>query len=110
MTDHKIKVDKEEGKKPLRIFLNHLLPEYSEMFKKGFGFPITEWVTEENLYKFIKDKISNLKKYSIINEKEIDYKLTQFELYPMANIYSIWNLFLLIKFFEENNINQFELK
>ena len=110
MTDHKIKADKEEGKKPLRIFLNHLLPEYSEMFKKGFGFPITEWVTEENLYKFIKDKISNLKKYSIINEKEIDYKLTQFELYPMANIYSIWNLFLLIKFFEENNINQFELK
>ena len=110
LTNDNVKMDKHQGKLPLRLFLKELLPDYGEMFKKGFGFPITEWVSEENTYKYIKDKINNLKKYSIINPKKIDYKLIQFELNPEANIFSIWNLFLLVKFFEDNDINHIELK
>jgi asparagine synthase (glutamine-hydrolysing) len=104
------KISVDEGKKPLRTILNRLLPEYNEMFKKGFGFPIVEWMTEEDFYKLVKEKVNKLKNYSIFNEKELDYKLSQFELYPESCVYSIWNLFLLMKFFEDNEISQISLK
>ncbi len=105
-TNDNLKISAIEGKKPLRTFLSHLLPEYTEMHKKGFGFPITDWVTKEDTYKSIKKIILNLKVYSIINKDVIDSKLKQFELNPDSNIYSIWNLFLLMKFFEDNEINE----
>jgi asparagine synthase (glutamine-hydrolysing) len=109
MTDINIRLDKNEGKKTLRLFLNELFPEYSEMFKKGFGFPITEWVTDKEFLNFLKEKINSLKNYSMINEKEIDRRLYQFEIQPEANIFSVWNMFLLVKYLEENKIDEVKL-
>lgn len=110
LSENKIKINSNKGKIILRTFLTNLFPEYNEKFKKGFGFPIKEWVTEEKTYSYIKEKVNNLKKYEIFNDKEIEKKISQFELNPNSNIYSIWNLFLLIKFLEENNINHIEIK
>jgi asparagine synthase (glutamine-hydrolysing) len=109
LTEKHTKIDSHQGKKVLRTFLSNLLPEYDELYKKGFGFPIKEWVTEESTYRYIKDKVNNLKSYEIFDENEIDKKVSQFELFPDANIYSIWNLFLLNLFLEENNIYQIVL-
>ncbi len=100
----KYKMDKKNGKIILKDILAEIMPkEFVYRRKQGFGAPITEWLKEEKIKKYIHDKLGdNATIYSVFKEEEVKEIIKKFYNGKDNLCYKIWSLLCLELWFEKH--------